>query len=123
MWVRVGSTDAVEKMSNEQLHKVLVSKLHKEHAFWSYQNVESISDEALIANVLLHLDIDDILSLFRLFPKRTVQKVWKDKMLSQEPLYHGLNRLYAFLFFNIKNPDRYIRDFKNKCYKSVICKV
>lgn len=110
-------------MSNEELYNVLLSKLHKEHAFWSYQNVDGISDKAFIANVLLHLDIDDVLSLFKLFPKRTIQNIWKEKMLSQEPMYHGLNRLYAFLLFNIKHPDRYIRDYRNKRNKSLSCKV
>lgn len=111
-------------MSNEEIRKDLISKLKKEHVFWSYDNkkISHISDETLIANVLLHLDIDDILILFKLFPRRNIQKVWKDKMLAQEPMYHGLNRLYSFLLFNIKHPDRYIRDYKNKRYKSVICK-
>ena len=111
-------------MSNEQIHSDLLSKLIEEHAFWSYEQSEisSISDETLIANVLLHLDIDDIFLLFKLYPGRKIQQVWKEKMLAQEPMYHGLNRLYAFLFFNIKHPDRYIRNFKNERYKSLICK-
>lgn len=119
-----GSAHAMGKMSNEDIYKELVSKLHGEHAFWSYENdnISHVSDESLIANVLLHLDIDDSLLLFKLYPRRKIQQVWKDKMLAQEPMYHGLNRLYAFLFFNIKHPDRYIRDFKNKRYKSLICK-
>ena len=41
---------------------------------------------------------------------------------SQEPMYHGLNRLYAFMLFGLKNPDRYIRDYKNKLFKSRLCK-
>jgi hypothetical protein len=111
-------------MDNQQIHNDLLHKLIKEHIFWSYDNYDigQISEETLISKVLLHLDIDDILSLFKLFPKRFIQQVWKKEMLSQEPLYHGLNRLYAFLFFDIKNPDRYIRDFKNKRYKSLLCK-
>ncbi len=111
-------------MNNQQIHSDLVSKLNKEHVFWSYDNFDfnQINDETLISKVLLHLDIDDILNLFKLFPKRIIQHVWKKDMLSQEPTYHGLNRLYAFLFFDIKNPDRYIRDFKNKRYKSLLCK-
>ena len=112
-------------MSDEEIREDLISKLHEEHVFWSYDKSKTgnISDEVLIENVLLHLDIDDILLLFKLFPGRKIQNVWKDKMLAQEPMYHGLNRLYSFLFFNIKHPDRYIRDFKNKRYKKLICKV
>lgn len=112
-------------MKNEQIYIGLITKLHEEHTFWSYDNPsrDQIPDDILISNVLLHLDIDDITSLFKLFPKRMIKKVWKEKMLAQEPMYHGLNRLYAGLFFGIKNPDRYIRDFKNNRYKTLICKV
>lgn len=111
-------------MSNEQLHRRLLKRLHQEKAFWSYdvQKITSLSDDALISSVLLHLDIEDILVLFKLFPKKKIQKVWKEKMLIQEPMYHGLNRLYAWLFFGIKNPDRYIRDFKNKSFKLRLCR-
>jgi hypothetical protein len=109
-------------MDSEQIHQNLLNKLHQEHAFWSYDptRMEEISDDAFIGSVLLYLDIDDIINLFKLYPKRKIQQIWKEKMLSQEPMYHGLNRLYAFLFFDIKNPDRYIRDFKRKYYQSRI---
>jgi len=112
-------------MNSEQLHEVLIKKLHQEHAFWSYDksSIKEISDNVLIEKVLLHLDIDDIKILFKLYPKIKIQRVWKDKILSQEPMYHGLNRLYSFLLFNIKYPDRYIREYKNKRYKSLLCKV
>ena len=109
----------------EQLHKELIKKLHKEHAFWSYDKARlaRIPDDILIEKVLLHLDIDDIKILFKLYPKLKIQRVWKNTMLSQEPMYHGLNRLYSFLFFNIKHPDRYISEHINKRYKSLLCKV
>lgn len=112
-------------MNNVQIHRSLRRKLIKERAFWSYDEglIKKIPEDVLIEKVLIHLDIDDVLSLFKLYPKRKIQSVWKDRILSQEPMYHGLNRLYAFMLFDIKNPDRYIRDFKNKLYKSRLCKV
>lgn len=112
-------------MNKEQLHKELVKKLLRENAFWSYDKsgIMNISDDVLIEKVLVHLDIDDIKKLFKLYPKTKIQRVWKATMLSQEPLFHGLNRLYSFLLFGIKHPDRYIREYINKRYKSIICKV
>ncbi len=111
--------------NNDQIYRSLRRKLIKEGAFWSYDVglIKKIPDDVLIEKVLIHLDIDDVLSLFKLYPKHKIQSVWKDRILSQEPMYHGLNRLYAFMLFDIKNPDRYIRDFKNKLYKSKLCKV
>ncbi len=126
MRFQAGSTNAMGKILNkERLYHSLVKKLQREKAFWSYDqsDIMQISDDVLISGVLLHLDIEDIKKLFKLYPKIRIQRVWKDTMLSQEPLYHGLNRLYSFLLFNIKNPDRYIREFRNKRYKRIICKV
>jgi hypothetical protein len=104
-----------EQTGFDKIRNELIAKLHYENAFWSYhlEKDEMISDEKLIEMVLLHLDIEEIKSLFSLFPKKQIQTVWKEKMVSQEPFYHGLNRLYAFLFFGIKHPDRYIRDSRN----------
>jgi hypothetical protein len=99
-------------------------EVDRENVFWSFDqsSLSEISDDVLIEKVLLYLDIDDIKLLFRLFPVKKIQPVWKDSMLSQEPMYHQLNRLYAFLFFEIQNPDKYIRDFKNKKHSSIQCR-
>jgi hypothetical protein len=114
-----------EKYEECQLYKQLVKKLKKENAFWSYDKKISgeISDDTLIIDVLLHLDIDDVHKLFKMYPRVKIQKVWKELMLSQEPMYHGLNRFYAFHLFNIKNPDRYLEQFKNKHHKNSECQV
>ena len=110
-----------EQISHANVKEELLAKLNQENAFWSY-NLDSttvVSDEKLIELVLLHLDIDEIKSLFKLYSKKQIQAVWIENMLSQEPYYHDLNRLYAFLFFGIKNPDRYIRDNKNQRYQNI----
>jgi hypothetical protein len=108
----------------ERIKADLIRKLHDEKAFWSYSksSISPIPDELLIEKVLLHLDIDSVGSLFRMFPKKMIRKIWKDKMLPQEPSYNQLNRLYAFMYFDIRNQDRYIREFKNKKYRSIQCK-
>jgi hypothetical protein len=113
-----------DNKKEERIKSELIQKLHEEKAFWSYSksSIIQIPDELLIEKVLLHLDIDSLSSLFSLFPKKMIRNIWKEKMLSQEPVYHQLNRLYAFMYFDIINPDRYIRDFKNKKYKSIQCK-
>jgi hypothetical protein len=109
-------------VKNDQLRKRLEKKLIEENAFWSYDrsSIGIIPDNEFIEKVLLHLDIEDVQSLFSLFPKRKIQKVWQEVVLSREPLYHNLNRLYAFLLFDIKHPDRYIRYYKNKHIKSIV---
>lgn len=109
-------------MDNIQLRNILEKKLIEENAFWSYDksSIVIIPDDVFIENVLLHLDIEDVQALFSIFPKKKIQKVWQEVVLSREPLYHNLNRLYAFLLFDIKDPDRYIRFYKNKHIKSIV---
>jgi len=109
-------------MDNKLLRKRLENNLIDENAFWSYDksSIVIIPDNELIEKVLLHLDLEDVQSLFFLFPKKKIQKVWQELVLSREPLYHNLNRLYAFLLFDIKYPDRYIRYHKNKRIKSIV---
>ena len=109
-------------MDNNLLREKLQKKLIEEKAFWSYDksSIEIIPDNEFIEKVLLHLDIEDVQSLFSLFPKKKIQKVWQDEVLTREPLYHNLNKLYAFLLFDIKHPDKYIRYHKNKRIKSIL---
>jgi hypothetical protein len=109
-------------LNKNQLRKGLEQKLIEENAFWSYDksSIDIIPDDVLIEKVLLHLDIEDVQSLFLIFPKKEIKKVWQEVVLSRDPLYHNLNRLYAFLLFDIKHPDRYIRFYKNKHIKSIL---
>ena len=109
-------------MNKNQLRKGLEQKLIEENAFWSYDksSIEIIPDDVLIEKVLLHLDIEDVQALFFLFPKKEIKKVWQDVVLPREPLYHNINKLYAFMFFDIEHADRYIRYYKNKHIKSIV---
>ena len=93
--------------------QILFEKLRVRLAFWSYRDVRDINDDLLIEKVMLLLDIEDINSLFKLFDKTLIKKVWEDKILRQEPYYHGLNRFFAWFYFSIENPDEYIENRKN----------
>ena len=70
-------------MNNSHMHKRLLDKLIKEKVFWSYDQafIKNVPDEILIEKVLIHLDIDDIQKLFKLFPKSKIQNIWKEKIL------------------------------------------
>lgn len=92
--------------------QILLGKLRKKNAFWSYNDIRDVNDDLLIEKVMLMLDIDDIYRLFKIFDKGTIRKVWEDKILRQEPYYHGLNRFFAWFYFGIENPDEYINNRK-----------
>lgn len=106
---------------NNRLKQNYFKKLKQAHAFWSYKQVKInyLEDEVLIENVLIHLDMDDIILLFKYYPKTMIKKVWLERLVRQEPIYHNLNRIIALLFFNIKNPDRYLAISKHKILKSL----
>ena len=94
----------------------LVDKLIMDRVFWSYADVKAdvISDEILIEKVLIYLDIEDINSLFQIYPYKTIREIWIKEILIQDPFYHSLNLLLAFLYFHIKNPEKYIQKISHR---------
>jgi len=101
--------------SSEVIKMELIRKLRRENAFW-YSNTSNIevSDKELIEKVLMYLDIGDINSLFVIFPKKMIKDIWREFLLPQGQAYYKLNVLYAFLYFDISDPERYIRDAVRK---------
>src|SRR4030042_3968803 len=66
-----------EEVNREQIKANLTDKLHREGVFWFYDpgSTTQITDDILIEKVLLHLDINDITDIFRLFSRRRIQAV------------------------------------------------
>jgi len=99
----------------------LLDRLKKMNAFWSYNASDvcekTISDELFIEKSLVHLDISDLKKLFLIFPYKKIREVWKQQLCVQEPYYHGLNTMLAYLYFDIKNPDRYLKSISKKNIK------
>lgn len=102
----------------------LAGKLIDGNKFWSYDResvLRNISDEDIIENTLIYLDIDDINILFRIYPIRKIKKVWAMTMALQDNRYKDLNRFIAGCYFGIKNPDSYVKRVKlhelNKRYQ------
>ena len=104
--------------------KYLFGRLKKENAFWSYAPasvlLKNVDDDTLIEKVLLHLDIDDINRLFAIYPKAKIKSVWRTRLCPHEPYYNGLNRLFAYIYFDIKNPDRYIKRQSRQHIKKLV---
>jgi hypothetical protein len=110
-----------ENINPKQIRRDLLKKLQQVNAFWYYDPlaVSGISDDIVIEKVLEYLDIEEIRQLFQIYTSKEIKRVWKDKMLRQEPMFHNLNRLYAFLLFDIKDPDRYIRNYSRSHNESI----
>ena len=99
---------------------LLFRRLQKENAFWSYDpasvSLKTMNDDMLIEKVMLHLDINDINRLFVIYPKAKIKRVWSACLCPLEPYYNSMNRLFAYMYFNVRNPDRYIK-FQCKKHK------
>ena len=110
-------------MDRERSKSDLLHALKKMNAFWSYNvsdvSEETVSDDMFIEKSLIHLDISDLKKLFLLFPYKKIKEVWKNQLCIQEPYYHGLNTMLAYLYFDIKNPDRYLKTISNRNLKSI----
>ena len=90
----------------------LIEKVIAEGGFWSYEPESvrvNISDEQLIEAVLERLDLEEIGQLFTLFSKRKIKQVWLNTMVPQGDYYYSLNRFYAWYYFDIRHPDRYLK--------------
>ena len=106
------------------IKRLLFRHLKKEHAFWSYDpasvTLSRMEDDFLIEKVLYHLDWDDIMKLFEIYPKTHIKEVWKNKLCPLGNYFDKMNILYAAVLFDIKNPKRYIKIQGNRYLKNKI---
>jgi hypothetical protein len=93
---------------------LLFEKLKRENAFWSYKEVKNISDDNLIEHVLIQLDLNDIDLLFLIFRKNHIRKIWKERMIKLGERMYNLNFLIASLYFQIRNPKKYLKHWEHK---------
>ena len=90
----------------------LTEQLIAAGGFWSYDESSvrsSITDDQLIEATLERLDLEEIDLLFQLFPMRRIKAVWRKTMVVQNDYYYSLNRFFAWYYFDIRHPDRYLK--------------
>lgn len=101
----------------------LFNKLKEENAFWSYEpssvTLDTVTDEILIAKTLRHLDIEEIDLLFDIYSPKAIKEAWKKLMVPEGEYLRTLNRFIAWFYFNIKNPDRYLKTLETKHLKQL----
>jgi plasmid maintenance system antidote protein VapI len=92
------------------LRKHLYEQLIAKNAFWSYraQSMERIPDKVFIEKCLMTLDETDIELLFELFPRKRIQRVWRERMAIQGDHMLEINTLIASKYFGIKEPKKYL---------------
>jgi hypothetical protein len=98
-------------MEKEKIKSHLLQRLHEQHAFWSYDksSCQVLSDWNLIKFVLIHLDLEDIDLLFKIYPKSKIKKVWLKELVTQGDYLQNMNLCFAYLYFDIEHPVRYLK--------------
>lgn len=103
----------------QNLREALVEELSGVNAFWSYDNVsaENVQDEELIEKVFIYLDLKGIAKLFELYPREYLRKVWREKMVIQGDYLFNLNVMIALYYFNIRQPEKYLKRIEREHLK------
>ncbi len=93
----------------------LIYSLKQKGGFWSYEEkaLKNLPENMLIEESLRMGDVPDILLLFRLFSKEKIRQVWKKRTIPDKRIY-ARNYYLAKIFFNIQNPDNYLKPLQKK---------
>jgi len=103
----------------QKLREELIEALLNINAFWSYADVSTsnVPDEELIEKVFINLDLKDISKLFELYPREYLRKVWREKMVIQGDYLFNLNVMIALYYFDIRQPEKYLKRVERKHIK------
>jgi hypothetical protein len=95
----------------EKIKLDLLRRLHEKHVFWSYDKTscQTLSDWNLIKFVLIHLDLDNIDLLFKIYPAQKIKHIWLRELVTQGDYLKNMNLCYAYLYFDIKRPVQYLK--------------
>ncbi|MDR0955306.1 MAG: helix-turn-helix domain-containing protein [Rikenellaceae bacterium] len=116
--LKMQAEESVRKYK-QKLREELVGELLKINAFWSYSDVlaADIPDEELIEKVFTYLDLRDIAKLFELYPREYIRKVWRERMAVQGDYLFNLNVMIALYYFDIRQPEKYLRRVEREYIK------
>lgn len=105
-----------------QLKNELAEQLLKVNAFWSYANVsaEQIPADELIEKTFIYLDLKDIAKLFELYARDYIRKIWREKMAIQGDYLFNLNVMIALYYFDIRQPEKYLKRIEREHLKHIL---
>ena len=119
--IKMQALQAVQQRK-QMIRNHLCKQLVKKNAFWSYdvKSFDDIPDEELIEKCFTTLDMDDINLMFELFPRKYIQKVWKERMAIQGEYMQMLNVMIAIYYFNIKEPEKYLAKIERQHINKIL---
>ena len=66
---------------------------------------------APIASTPKPISFEELHKLNEIYPMHYLREVWRKRLVSQGAYYDIVNWLLAAMFFDIKNPDRYLKRY------------
>ncbi|WP_027353739.1 hypothetical protein [Desulfosarcina sp. BuS5] len=113
--------DLMPKLGTEYNKEALFNKLKSKGILWCYSKMlsyQELGDELLIEHVLKYGDFNDLKSLFDIFNKKRVEKVWIDTLISDKR-FIKLNYFLARFYFDKKVEADYFKNMKNRRYEKL----
>ena len=93
----------------------IVELLKAKGAFWSFDiGDQEPPDSVLMEKGLLFLEFEDMPLLFKLYGWNKLKRFWRENLVSQGEYFSTINWLLAVYFFNIPNPDKYLKRYARK---------
>ena len=95
---------------------VLFNRLRDKGIFWSYSKTiryEEAGEDLLIEYLYKYADFDDIRLGFVLFGKRTMKRVWEERVMGDQR-FIKLNFMIARIFLGMDIEADYFKEAKNE---------
>ncbi len=91
--------------------QTILEKTKANGGFWSYCGFipTSLDDDSVIEAALVHLDLEDLPLLLEIWDKAHIKRVWKDRLVCQGKRMNIRNYSLAVNFFEIRNPEQYLK--------------
>lgn len=87
----------------------ILAKIKAAGGLWSYRGIpEHLDDDSVIEAALVHLDLEDVPMLFKVWSRSHIKRVWKQRLVSQGKRMNILNYILAVKIFGIRQPDNYL---------------
>jgi len=99
----------------------LFNKLKNKGIFWSYSKeitYEQAGDRLFLEYLLKYGDFNDLIWVFKLYPKDAIKQVWEQK-LKDDKRFIKLNLMLARLFFGMNVESSYFKEVKNARFEKL----
>ena len=89
--------------------RAVLEKVKAAGGLWSYQGIpEHLDDDSIIEAALVHMELEDLPILYRIWSKSHLKRVWKERLVSQGKRMNILNYILAVKIFGVRHPDKYL---------------